>query len=1728
MDITPRTIVDAFSQQVGKTPKQIAIVFDGQTLSYQELDEKSNELAHYLIANGVQRGVLVAICIERSLEMVIGILGILKAGGAYVPIDPTYPEDRIAFMLHDSAAAVWITSSSIPSPFDANVQRIVLDEIGDSLQGYSQQLPDVRLHENDLAYTIYTSGSTGKPKGVQIEHRSLLNFLDSMRHEPGLTDRDILLALTTISFDIAGLELFLPLTSGAKIILASDASRIDGHRILDMVCSEKVTVLQATPATWGMLLDAGWKSKLPIKALCGGEALPLGLAKKLAGLCNEVWNMYGPTETTVWSTVKKIVGEEPTITIGHPIKNTQVYILDEHLMPLGSGEAGELFIGGAGIARGYLNRPELNDEKFLDDPFCGMPGSRMYRTGDLGRFLPNGEIQCLGRIDNQVKIQGFRIELGEIENRIGLFPTIKQNCVHVWEEKYGGKRLVAYLVGKTGQTAAVHALRDFLKKELPDYMVPTAFVQLEALPLSVNGKVDRKALPKPMRKRPQTGVLYRAPKTPIETYLIDSWKTLLEMDEIGVDDNFFELGGNSLLATKTVALLKEAYGFTLSVIKLYQHATASKIAREFEKKDNLGLPAYSKKNKKRAAIAIIGMAVRFPGADSISALWDLLYEGKEATRFFKQEELDSDIPDEEKHHPDYVRARGIINHVEEFDAALFGMSPVMAKLMDPQHRVFLEICRDVLESTGHLPSRYDGLIGVYAGCGNNTYYTNNLLSNKEEIAKFGAFQTTTLNEKDYLTTRVAYQLDLKGPAVGVYSACSTSLLAVAQAVEAIRSGQCDAALAGGIAVTVPVNSGHIYEEGAMLSNDGHCRPFDAMGKGTVFSDGAGVVLLKDLESAIRDGDTIFSVIKGVGVNNDGAGKGSFTAPNPEGQAKAIAMALADADFDPATISYVEAHGTATPLGDPIEIEGLKLAFGHQAKGQYCRIGSIKSNIGHLTHAAGVAGLVKTVLAMHHKLIPASINYQSPNPNIDFANSPFVVNDQLTDWESAGKRRAGVSSFGVGGTNVHVVLEEYEQETEMAEDQGEITLINWSARSEAALDAYADKLKNYILSKPQVTPGEIGRTLQATRQDFSWRASLTATDTADLLAKLEAKDWQKVEYTHQNSDIAFMFPGQGAQYTGMGQQLYQRESVYRFAIDECAAILSNELGEDIRKTLFADKDDARAAESLRNTYYTQPALFVTEYALARLWMSRGIMPSAFIGHSVGEFVAAHLAGVFSLADALKLIAARARLISQLPAGSMLSIRSAAVSILPGLPQGLSLAAINAPNLCVVAGEKESIAQYAAQLASQGVVSKPLHTSHAFHSEMMAPMLPDFRAVATSVKLNIPQIPIVSTVTGTWMKDSEAIDPGYWVDHVRATVRFSEAVQFLYQELQPVLLETGPGNVTSSLAKQQQVIPFVKVIDGISNVPDKALGECHSFYAAWGKLWQNGTVGSASRHKAKKRVVLPDLPTYAYDRKRYWVSPKKLDKGEHQNRAVHLAQGPNPIRPETNDHEMRKELLITEIKQLLEGLSGIALDGISTNASFIEIGFDSLLLTQIAQHLKKKFNLPITFRKLNEEYHTLAMLADYVEQHLPETVPSPPLSHVAPILAATGAPGYPNDALALISHQIWLLSQQVALLQGLQPAAPLSFSGIPHPNIQVGPDVGEAHEPKPAAGAVARSEAPIDAHGQHDFSEKIFPKTKDSRPPVPNARMGKDKDGNPAWFVEDETTPGKYLQVVLSSQ
>jgi acyl transferase domain-containing protein/acyl carrier protein len=875
-------------------------------------------------------------------------------------------------------------------------------------------------------------------------------------------------------------------------------------------------------------------------------------------------------------------------------------------------------------------------------------------------------------------------------------------------------------------------------------------------------------------------------------------------------------------------------------------------------------------------IAIIGLSCRFPGANNPNEFWSNLRDGVESVSFFTDEELKAEgFGAAVLGRPDFVRARAVLEDVDKFDASFFRYTPREAEIMDPQQRLFLECAWEALEDAGYDPDRFKESIGVYAGATAEGYFLTNIISNKELFRTVGEFQLLVSNLKDHLPTTVSYKLNLKGPSVNVQASCSTSLVAVHLACQGLLSGECDMALAAGVSVNIPHKAGYFYEVGGINSPDGHCRAFDADAHGTVNGNGLGVVVLKRLTDAIADRDYIHAVIKGSAINNDGAAKLGYTAPSVEGQAKVIKQAHIVAGVNPETISYIEAHGTGTQMGDPIEIAALTRAFrGSTDRKGFCGLGSVKTNIGHLDAAAGIAGLIKTVLALKHRQLPPSLHFKKPNPNIDFGNSPFYVNASLAEWRvSGGPRRAGVSSFGIGGTNAHVVVEEAPAR-EASGVSRTYQLVVLSAKTVGALERATANMACHLRNHPDMNLGDVVHTLQVGRQPFNCRRILVSKDVEDTVRALESRDSKRIfdgsPHT-ADSSVVFMLPGVGAQYVNMGRDLYLEEAVFRRIVDECSESVKLSFGYDLHDCIFPVAESTEEmASKLERPSIAMPALVTIEYAIATLLKSWGVWPEAMIGHSLGEYTAACLAGVFAIGDALALAALRGRLFEErLPEGAMLSVALSEPDVMLLMEGELSIAAANGPTHCVVAGPVKSVERMAKLLASRQVEHQRIHIRMAGHSKMVDGIVEELTDYVSDLRLREPEIPFISNVTGTWITPQEATDPHYWGRQLRETVRFADGIEVLMQSPGRIFLEVGPGRGLATLTKlQKSFAPERKVLASMRH-PYEEHSDLAFLLTAVGRLWISGVgIDWGSFYSNEMRARL-SLPTYPFEERRHWI-------------------------------------------------------------------------------------------------------------------------------------------------------------------------------------------------------------------------------------------------------------------
>ena len=1480
-----KTFLAVFQGVIEQFGEQTAVSYHDKSLSYNALNVESQRLAEFLLKKGIQKGMIVGLCMERCHDLIISLLAIWKVGGVYLPLDPSYPAERLNFMIEDSSAQYVITKEDhIENLQSSKVDLITIDTIdrasidSDVLDPFSRIQ---HLDGSDAAYVIYTSGSTGKPKGVLLEHKGLANVVESKIRLLGVNHKHRILQVASLNFDASLAEIVMALGTGAHLVLEDSEKILPGPDLLKTLIKRQITHITITPSALEYLPE----DEIPDleMIIVAGEQLSKDLANRWYSRCRLI-NNYGPTEATIWASYAEISDIEKPITIGRPILNTTIHVLDEDLNPVPIGVKGELCIGGIGLAREYINLSEKTSASFVKNPFNNDAADLLYKSGDIARLLEDGSIECFGRNDHQVKIRGYRIEIGELTTVIKQYPGI-QSCLAIpSKDKFGLNRLIAYLIVQDKKSFSLDRLKLFMKSKLPDFMIPAAFVLMDEFPMNLSGKTDITALPTPDSETSVGNKQSKQAKSTVELELKDIWKHVLSRDEIGISDNFFDLGGNSLLMLQVYKRLPKHIKKPTNVVDLFEYPTIQSFA-EFCSDFQSDVKKIDKEITEKAEslprnnrdIAIIAMVGRFPGADSVEELWQNLLGGVESITHFSEEELlAAEVNREDLIHPDYVKAKGVMRAPELFDSHFFGFNPKLADYTDPQQRLFLECSWEALELAGYDPSRYPGKIGVFGGSGFNSYRFG-LEENTTSLNSTGDFPIMIGNEKDFLCTRVAYKLNLKGPAVVTQTACSTSLVAVHSACKSLNHLECDMALAGGVSVIGTTCEGYFYEKGGILSPDGHCRPFDALGQGTVPGQGVGLVVLKRLEDAIQDGDTIHAIIKGTATNNDGSMKAGYTAPGVEGQVNVIREALEVAGVDPNTIRYIESHGTGTPLGDPIEIRALSKVYGEsRPQTGDCAIGAVKSNLGHLDAAAGVTGLIKTALTLKNKQLVPLANFENPNPGIDFENSPFFITDRLRDFTSNGyPLRAGVSSFGIGGTNAHAILEEAPLRPDLKEAAA-WHILPLSAKTQGSLQRTVNNLLEFLMAEkqPAYRMTDIAHTLQNGRQEFNHRCIVMCKDREDAIDVLANKDPVQMTFsqtTASSRPVAFMFPGQGAQYVDMGRDLYENEPLFKKEMDQCIEILLDQSGLDIKKVIYPDPGQIEdAARNIIQTVYTQPVLFAIEYATARLWIAYGVEPQCMIGHSIGEYTAACMAGVMSLEEALRLVAERGRLIQALPGGAMLSVRLSEQEVRPFLTKGLSLAAVNTPNRCVLAGETNAINSVQKDLKDAGKDCVILHTSHAFHSHMLEPVLQDFKKAVLKVQFKEPSIPYISNVTGDWIKSEQVLNPDYWLDHLRGTVQFSSGIKQILRKPDIALLEVGPGRVLRTLSVQN----LEKTKDHVAVSSIRHLTSRHSdreyILASLGRLWLHGVkINWEKLNSSTKRYRVP-LPTYPFERRRHWIS------------------------------------------------------------------------------------------------------------------------------------------------------------------------------------------------------------------------------------------------------------------
>ena len=1750
----PQTVIARFLQTAQNYPDNVAVRWfqddRWQELTYSQLLDRSSAVASSLTQAGVTEGTAVVLPSQRHAGLCANLLGILWCGAHYVFVDPNYPRERQQFIIDSVGARVGL---DIPGGSPLSEFDLVWLKPDESQPDTADRRPVP--NDSELpAYVMFTSGSTGEPKGVVIPNRGILRLVTETDFI-SFSSSETFLQLSALSFDASTLELWGPLLNGGTCVLHPETEFLTPEGIRQVIVDQGITTLWLTASLFNTFVANYPEYLQPLKQLLtGGEALSVAhVDKALQHLPDtSIFNGYGPTENTTFTTVFPIPKSLPDgmkrIPIGFPIPGTECALVDEHLNILEEPEqTGELVAFGRGLALGYLNRPELTAERFVKIKDSNGDIRTGYRTGDIVTRRIDGSFDYLARIDKQVKIDGHRIEPGEIEYQINSLEGVSDARVIVRTGPQGQKRLAAYVV--TENFRNTKAIRQALKSVFPDFMVPHFIMPVDELPKNQNGKLDESRLPDPYQL--QNNDAGNRTVRSVKDQVLDAWLSVLNRP-VEDSENFMEAGGTSLEALNLATKLEKAFGIELNATFVFEYPTVRMQSEFLADRANLTEDAASSEtgHRNNNVFAIVGIACRFPGADTVDKYWQNLLEGRETVSFFNDQDLSAEVTAEERANPAYVRAKGIIEGYDRFDAKFFGISPIEARVMDPQQRIMLELCWHALEDAGIPPGDTEYRTGVFAGMNWARYYQQYVLPNKELINSYGVLNCGLANEPDLLSTRVSYKLNLKGPSINVFTACSTGLVAVAQACEAIDNGQCEQALAAGVSVSTPVKRGYMYQEGSMLSRDGHCRPFDEDATGTTFNDGAGAVVIKRLDLAERDGDTIYAVIKGYAVNNDGEQKASFTAPSVAGQVAVYKQALKRANIPPSSVGFIETHGTATPLGDPIEVLSLKRCYATDERYEKtCAIGSVKSNIGHAIHAAGLASLIKTTLAVRENRIPPTLFFQKANPKLELDKSHFYVNTGVEPWRLPSPRRAAVSSLGVGGTNAHVILEEYQPKHETLPATGDRDCpastrrlpILISAKSKDALDRQIAQYTRFLSDHADLNLADVAFTSINGRKHFEHRSIVFGSNLADSHSNLT----NKAAFARGKTDaspsrqIGFMFSGQGTQARHMGQWLYQNSESYRDVFDRGCEIVTQTTGVDVKGILEATGEHNQDDTTVHQTSFVQPALFLLEYGLAGYLIEHGVKPGFFIGHSIGEYAAAALAGVFSFEDAARLVAKRGALMQSMPPGKMLIVRADYDQITPLIGTDAELAAENAPGLIVLSGEPDAIAAAAKTLTGHKIANTVLQTSHAFHSSMMQPILSDFERLVAETKMQSPTIPIISTMTGVRLSDQEAISPQYWAQQLRHPVRFSRALQSLRHDTNDTeghlsLIEIGPGNTLANLASYHTDLSGIHAFPALANkgVDERAATD---IYQSIGQLWVNGHTLDWDRLFRDIPARKTRLPGYPFSQDIFWLDPvDQAATAPVPERSSAMTAPSSPVTQEVKmDPKLHSEKIRADVMALIEDVSGYELADADPESHFSEVGLDSLLLTQVATALERQFKLGITFRHLVEDYTSLALIADFIASQVEPEVRTE-LVQPATETSAGQAIGTPQQNLPvsvdfshaspasggsiqdIVNAQLQIMQWQLqALGRGSVPAAPNSTA-----------------QAQSAASANTSSSAQAPAAGAQEQAKTETGVEPESRPAhTPGTRITREKTNSELTTAQRDWVDrlmGKYQEKYAGSK
>lgn len=1537
-------------------PDAVALIDDAGETTYAALLEQCDRHAAALVALGVRQGDVVAVCAGRTAATLRTVLALFRIGAVYLPLDPALPEARHRFMVDDARPVAIVGDAAAPTCLRACGVRFV-EQVALAEAGPAALAAAPRVSPGDPAYILYTSGSTGTPKGVLCRQEGILALFDALARTYPLGAGDRVLWKTAQSFDVSLTEMLWPLMKGAAIVIARPDGQYDPRYLQRAIEQHRVTVVNFVPSMLHLFLqslDAGAASPLRAVFAAGEPLLPATVELAARVLPHApLFNAYGPTEASIYATVWRCASGP--VLIGRAVGDVGTHILAPDLARLPIGVTGELYLSGRALASGYLNRPELSAERFVPNPYATGDADRvLYRTGDLARFDRHGDIEFVGRDDQQVKVRGFRIETGEVESVLGRHPGVAKVAV-LARSGSAGAVLCAFV--QAAGALADGALKAHAQQALPPYMVPDRIVVLDAMPMTGSGKIDRLRLADwPLDAAGATDSAGPAPRTPgdAEGAVAAIWRDVLGVAEIDPDTNFFDAGGHSLALIQCQARLRREFGRDVDIDHLFRYTTIRTLAgwlsasgaSSADAGADGAVAAASASPVDSRDVAIIGMSAAVSGADDVEQFWRMLLAGEDGITRLDDARLRAlGVPDDLLGNPRFVAARGLIRDPDCFDAAFFGYTPREAEIMDPQQRKLMEESYRALEDAGYAGPGLARDVGVYVGVGASQYLANHVLGNRDAVDALGLYQINVLYQP---ATQIAYRLNLTGPAVTLNTACSTSLVALHMAARAVAQGDCELALAGAASIGVDGVPGYLHRTGGIFSADGYCRAFDAAASGTVEGSGAGAVVLKRLDLARRDGDHVYAIVKGSAINNDGHDKAGYTAPSPAGQARVIRAALADAGVDAASVGYVETHGTGTLLGDPIEMAALKATYGQHPARAPRLLGAVKTSVGHLDSAAGLAGVIKAALALERGKVPGTLHFDTPNPLLELDDAAFRLTAEAADWPDGGTpRRAAVSSFGIGGTNAHVILEAAPPEAD-APTAAAAHCLRLSAATPDGLRRAADRLATAWRRHPEWALADVAHTLQAARQDHACRAFVVAESRDTALDALAAGGWPATGDAPPARPVIFLFTGQGAQAAGMARDLHREHPVFRAALDDVCGRFAGAAGLALEPYLLGDA-------STTDTALVQPLLFAYEYALYQAWAALGVTPDYLIGHSLGELVAACCAGVFSLDDAVGLVAARAAAMQAQPAGAMLSVSIAEDELAAQLPPTLAVAAVNGPLQCVVSGPVDAVDAFAAHLRNAGVAHAPLASSHAFHSPTMADAAARVQAHAATMTLRAPRIPMISNLDGTLLDAQRATDPAYWAAHVLGTVRFSAGVRTLAALGDALWVEIGPRDVLAALVRAHRCAPADAVL---ASFTERAPRTMATLLASYGRLWAKGArLTRRDAYAGERRKRLP-LPGYPFERTRHWLPAQQggpIERAQPQAPAVAPVAAPVAV-----DTPRAAAVETDDVRHALTRIWTECLghERITPTDDFFALGGDSLLAGRVLARIHERLNAELT--------------------------------------------------------------------------------------------------------------------------------------------------------------------------